>query len=465
MTHKKQPGKAKKKAKRETSPSPANPTRRDQGVAKTAPTSPASTTIVAPASSAKPSATTKKAFDLPRDSVYVADPIADLRVCGGRGVLCEEEAGDLDTEPGPDVPVRDARRLAQALSESFLANIARDNVRTPIVIGNIDGVATVVEGKSRVRAARRANRQRALLGVPPMRVRCVMQRNVSRLAVMATVISGNNARRDDDLADRIEKLRAYLEGGASELDAATTFNVKQATIRDWLAYDDHATDEVKRAVADNLVGASTAMELAKVKDPDVQRAALAKVLGGAGVKQRSARAARALRRGVEAGDGAGGDGAPVAATDRKSQALLLAYVERGMMVARKFATYRHRAVAPTMDLHDAVSMIREAREHSDTPGDRLAEMGDLEVGYWQGVQEALAIVSSKTVGQASAALLRALSRARAGAADDAALTSATREMEAAQEAGEVTEAPVAEGADGVVIDVGVDDGMSGDGWG
>lgn len=270
-----------------------------------------------PAQSAKKT-TTKKAFDLSRDSVYTADPITELRICGASGVVPDEEAGDLDTEPGPDVPVQDQKRLARTLKPGFLANIARDGVRTPITIAKIDDVATVIAGKSRVRAARAANRRRAKEGMPLIKIRCVMLRDTSKGSILSAMIGENNAREEDDLADRIEKLKALLASGASENDAATTFGVKIGTIRGWLDFDDHATDETKKAVKNGLP-ASTAAEVAKIKDPDEQRDTLAKIMSAPGTKQRSARAARALRRGA--------NGTPTA-TDRNSQVLLRDHVEK-----------------------------------------------------------------------------------------------------------------------------------------
>lgn len=263
--------------------------------------------------------TTKKAFALGRDSVYVADPIKDLRICGARGVVPADEAGDLDTPPGPDIPVKDLRRLRRPLSPVFVENIDRRTVRTPIVIAKIDDVATVIAGKRRARAARRGNRRRMKDGRPLMKVRCVMQRETDAASVLATVISENNNRTDDTLADKVEKLRAYLALGPSEEDAAVEFGVGVDRVREWLAYDDQALDAVKKAVEDERIPASTGLELARIRDADKQRAALEKILVGAGVRDRSARAARALAQGAE--------GRPTA-TDRKSQRMLLDYLQK-----------------------------------------------------------------------------------------------------------------------------------------
>lgn len=401
------------------------------------PSGPRSTKSTALAKSAAPSksaapakSATKKGFDLSRDSVYIADPIADLRLCGAAGVVPDEEAGDLDTEPGLDIPVRDARRLTRELPASFLANIARDGVRTPIVIAKIGDVATVIEGKSRVRAARRANRLRAQQagGLPPMRIRCVVQRDVGQAAILATMISSNNARQEDDLADRVEKLRRYLspEVGASEADAAISFNVEQRTIRSWLDYDDHAVDEVKLAVAAGQIPASTAMELAKIKDPDAQRAALTKLLWpGGGVKQRSARAARAIRREVDDADGsdAGAAGRPRKPVpfgkDARAQADLLAYVARAADRARRYSVDPYFPASPSLEIEEVTALVQRSQDEAGVGAVRVT-IPERDVGYWQGVRETLALIGGRNGGdsatstQVSPALLRALERARGG---------------------------------------------------
>jgi hypothetical protein len=258
----------------------------------------------------------KKSFDMARDSIYVADP-SQLCIVGGKGVLPPDEAGDLDTEWEAGMPLNDLKRLKKPLEEPFKANIAHRGVNTPVIIAKINDVATVIAGKSRIRAARAANYARKKRGEPLIKVKCVMQRDVTHGALVATMVSENNARRDDDLSDKIEKLKTMLDSGISEEDAATHFAVKQTTIKGWLAYEDAATDLTKQAVKDGRVPASTAAELAKIKDPDEQNAALAQMIAAPEARGRSARAAKVVRRGKQGSK---------SASDRKSQQLLLSHV-------------------------------------------------------------------------------------------------------------------------------------------
>jgi hypothetical protein len=308
--------------------------------------------------------TTKKAFDLSRDSVYAADPTTELRICGARGVVPADEAGDLDTAPGPGVPVKDEIRLAKPLRPHLKASIDRYGVRVPIIICKIGDVAVVIDGKDRVRAARASNRTRAKDGRPLIKPRCVMQRDTSPLAILATMINANNGRDEDTLSDKVAKLVAFIEAGASEADAADAFTVGQDRLRDWLDYHDRAIDAVKQAAADERIPASTAMEIAKIKSVEGQTAALAKILSGATTRDRSARAARVIAQGA--------NDTPTV-TDRRSQRLLLAY-------------------------------LQEPSRAPDT-----ARRKEIDHEFWQGVVEALKAVTGQ---DADPRVVRAIAAAR-----------------------------------------------------
>ncbi len=261
----------------------------------------------------------KKAFDLSRDSVYVAEPISDLCIIGGKDVLPDDEAGDLDTVWEPGMPLRDHLRLKRPLGEEFKANVAFSWVKTPVIIAKINDVATVVAGRRRVRAARIANRERKRRGEGLLKIRCVMQRDTSHAALLATMVGENSARHDDELADKIEKAKAMVDAGMSEGDVAIHFAVKQATIQGWFAFEDSATDLTKQAVKDGRLHASAAAEIALITEPEEQNKALAELVAAPSPRDRSARAAKALRRGKQGS---------TAATDRKSQQLLLEHLQK-----------------------------------------------------------------------------------------------------------------------------------------
>lgn len=236
-----------------------------------------------------------KEKELSKESIYVADPIENLCILGGQGLLAPEEAGPLDTAADADMAIKDLRRLERALPDPFKANVAARGVNVPIIIAMIGGAAVVVEGKSRVRAARAANRMRAQEGLPLMKIRCVVQRDQGRLAMLGTMISANNARMEDDFLDRLEKLKSYLGLGGSEEDAALHFNVGVQTIKNWLAFEDQATEETKQAVRAGQLGASAAVEMARIRSPQEQNKKLARLLAKGDTSVRAARQARGAK--------------------------------------------------------------------------------------------------------------------------------------------------------------------------
>jgi ParB family chromosome partitioning protein len=214
--------------------------------------------------------TKKQAFDHARNSMWSIDP-DDLCIRGGK-VLPKDEQGSLDTEEDEDDPLYDVR-LHEPLTEEFVNNIYAVGVDTPIIIAKIDDLPTVVAGRSRVRAARLANKKRKAKGEPLIKVDCKMKRD-SDTGLMGTMISENEARRDDDMMTKIVKAKRYLNKGVSPEDAAIRFNVSLATFKNWLAFDDNALAATKKAVETGKVSVSAAMTLARIKEPEKQKEAL-----------------------------------------------------------------------------------------------------------------------------------------------------------------------------------------------
>lgn len=259
----------------------------------------------------------KQAFDHARNSMWSIDP-HELCLVGG-DVLPKEERGDLDTEATEDDELFDAR-LGVPLTEEFINNIDAHGVDTPILIAKINDVATVIAGRSRVRAARIVNIRRKARGEPLIKVDCKMKRG-SAASLMGAMIAENEARRDDELPTKIAKLKRYMNRGISVEDAAVTFNVTAAVAKTWLAFDDNAIAATKKAVEQGRISSSAAMVLARTKEPEKQKEALDALLehAPAGTKG-STRAAR-----IAAGNA--GAGNVVGVTDKRTLKRLLATVE------------------------------------------------------------------------------------------------------------------------------------------
>lgn len=240
----------------------------------------------------------RRAFDFARGNLWSIDP-QELCIIGG-ACLPADERGPLDTDDGPDHDLYD-ERVGEALTEEFVNSIDAHGVDTPVLIVKLGDVATVIAGRKRVRAARAVNLRRKKRGEPPIKVDCKLKR-VSGSALLAAMITENEARTNDGLLTKIEKLKRLMGRGVSPEDAAIHFSVSASTVKGWLAFEDNATAETKAAARAGRLSASAASELTKITDPDKQREKLAAMIGsGEKVSARAARAASRVARGKTAG--------------------------------------------------------------------------------------------------------------------------------------------------------------------
>jgi ParB family chromosome partitioning protein len=237
----------------------------------------------------------KQAFDFARNSMWSVDP-DDLCIVGGK-CLPKDEQGPNDTDEDEENSLYDVR-LHEPLSLEFINNIYAVGVDTPIIIAKLDDLATVVVGRSRVRAARLANKRRIEKGEPLIKVDCKMKRDTD-IGLMGTMISENEARRDDAVMTKIGKLKRFMNKGVSLEDAAIRFNVTLATVKTWLSFDDNALAATKKAVEHGKVSVSAAMTLARIKEPEKQKEALDELLTHVNAGGRSSpRAAKIAAKGV-----------------------------------------------------------------------------------------------------------------------------------------------------------------------
>lgn len=230
----------------------------------------------------------KKQPTATRTVMYQAAP-EDLCIIGGRS-LPKAEQGRYDTELDESHALHDAR-LAQPLLPEFINNIDAHGVDTPILATTLEGVLTVVAGRSRVRAARLVNQRRRSRGEPLLKIDCKIKRGPA-VVLMGAMITENEARRDDDMLAKLAKLKSFMNRGVSLADAALSFNVTVNVAKSWLALDDHATKATRKALANGRISASAALALAKTRDPVLQQKALDVLLNHAPASKGSARNAK-----------------------------------------------------------------------------------------------------------------------------------------------------------------------------
>lgn len=226
--------------------------------------------------------TTKKAFDLSRNSIYVASP-NELCIIGGK-VLSKDERGPLDTDHKKgEHELWDERLESVQVTDAEVANIDFYGVLKPITIAKDadTGLPVVVDGRSTVRRARRANLLRVKRGEPEITIECKVIRSTGNRLIGA-MIAANQIRQDDGPIVLLEKAKRLMERGVSEADAAMTFGLDVEYFRQLLAYDDAAVSDVKSAVAGGELSATAAVEMVRTaKTPEAQRTALANVRANA----------------------------------------------------------------------------------------------------------------------------------------------------------------------------------------
>lgn len=228
------------------------------------------------------------------------------------------ERGSIDTGDGEEHELYDPRILAEPLTEEFILNIDAHGVDTPIIIAKINDVPVVIVGKTRVRAARVVNRRRKARGEPPIKVDCKIKRG-NTTSLLAAMIVENENRRDDGIPAKIDKLKKLMGRGVSAEDAAVVFGVKAQTVKGWLAFEDNATAETKKAARAGRLSHTAAATLARIKDPDAQRTQLDRLLSTEG------RVSKAVAN--AAAQGVNGKKIMISATDKRTQRRLLTYVQ------------------------------------------------------------------------------------------------------------------------------------------
>ena len=250
-----------------------------------------------------------------QNTMWTFDP-DDLCVIGGKK-LPAAERGSIDTDDDEEHELYDPRIL-EPLTEEFILNIDAHGVDTPIVIAKINDIPVVVFGKTRVRAARVVNRRRKARGEPPIKIDCKVKRG-NATSLLAAMIVENEARRDDGILAKIDKLKKLMARGVAVEDAAVIFGKKVKTVKGWLAFEDNATTETKKAAESGRLSPTAAAMLAKIKDPDEQRKTLEGMLATEGrmTKDSATSAAKV----------ANGKKVAISVTDKRTQRRLLSYVQ------------------------------------------------------------------------------------------------------------------------------------------
>lgn len=245
----------------------------------------------------------KKAFDFSRNSIWSIDP-TDAVIIGGARVLKGDERGPNDTK---DASSHDLYRddLEAPLEEEFIASIDRFGVQVPVTIQKIDGVPVLVDGRTRIRAARVVNVRRAARGEPLLKVQA-KQEIGNELSAMQRMMVGNYARKVFDPLQKAADAKLLLARGVSDADVCATLKISDSRLRALLTLDG-ATDDVKEAVQDGTMSVAAGVEIGRSKSPEAQKEAVRKVRAAKAEKGAKAATVTAARRAVKAAEGGDAD--------------------------------------------------------------------------------------------------------------------------------------------------------------
>lgn len=217
-----------------------------------------------------------QAFDVKRGTAFFFNP-NDLVIVG------------LDTKEGKENPLYD-ERVKMPVQDSLVKNIMAYGIIQPVVIVKQGESAMVVDGRQRVRAARRANEIFAERGQEPIMVPAVLRRGEDGL-LMGVSLSANENRQGDDPIVQAAKIQRFLDLGRNEEEAAVVFGVTVQTITNRLKLLECAPT-VRNAVKDGRLSASAALELSGLPSED-QKSALTKMIEEGKTTAKAAKTAKA----------------------------------------------------------------------------------------------------------------------------------------------------------------------------
>lgn len=226
----------------------------------------------------------KQAVDGARLNAFGVDP-EDLVLVG------------LDTKDGPEHPLYD-ERVKLPVDENLAKDMLMNGFRGSIEIRKNGDKYEVVFGRQRVKAARKANKWAKEQGKQPIMVRVFVAKG-SDADMFGIRIGENIHRKNMSVLEKADEINRYMSFGRNEKEAAVTFGMTPASIKNHLRLQD-LDSSVRKAVEADKLSPSAAAELADMSREE-QKEALAKLLAsGEKVTHRTAKhAAKTKKKGEE----------------------------------------------------------------------------------------------------------------------------------------------------------------------
>ncbi len=210
----------------------------------------------------------------------------------------------FDTDDGPEHPLYD-KRCKLPVDENLARDMLMNGFRGSIEVRKNGDSFEVVFGRQRVKAARRANELAKEAGREPVAITCQVKKG-SDADLMGVRLGENIHRRGLGLLDTAEELKRYLNLGRTEDEAAITFGMTKANIKNLMRLHD-LDPQVRKAVESGDLKPSAAAELADLSR-DEQKEELAKILAAAEKGEKPT--VRAVKKAMKKKTGEGANVAP-----------------------------------------------------------------------------------------------------------------------------------------------------------
>ena len=185
-----------------------------------------------------------------RTDAYRCDP-NDLVIVG------------LDTEDTEMHPLYD-ERIHNKPTEQFIKNIMHHGVLVPVSVRRNGDKFEVIDGRTRVIAARVASERLQEQGLPPLMLLASLAKPPSDGALVTAVVASNEHRHEDTPMNRARKAARMQAYGQDIEQIAEAFNVGQQTINNWLNLLD-LSPKVQKAIDAGQLSASAAAPLAELE--------------------------------------------------------------------------------------------------------------------------------------------------------------------------------------------------------
>lgn len=182
----------------------------------------------------------------------------------------------LDTDDGEDHPLWD-ERITLPIDEALVRSVMVIGVKVPVLVRQEDSKWLVVDGRQRVRAARRA----AEVETSPfgIKVPIVVQQGDDR-AMSTLMVTTNELRQEDGVLTKARKAVRLLGKLGDLEEVALSFGRTPVTISNWLKLA-KAHPDIHAAIEAGKISAAAGVELAKMESRDEQKEKLDKMLTAA----------------------------------------------------------------------------------------------------------------------------------------------------------------------------------------